>query len=103
MVKWPLEKRSEVSRVVVKLKRRSVQWWTLSTRSSLKALMKDPGMRTRRYFKKAARPCRQCGLAKLATVRAFTAWGEGNRAGIMPRCGAKANEPFVPIDITPGT
>ena len=39
IVKWPFEKRSAGSRVVVKVNRRSVQWWTLSTRSSLKALM----------------------------------------------------------------
>ena len=39
MVKWPLEKRSVVSRVVVKLKSRSVQWCTLSTVSSKNALM----------------------------------------------------------------
>jgi hypothetical protein len=39
MVKWPLEKRSDGSRVVVKVNRRSVQWCTLNTRSSRKALM----------------------------------------------------------------
>jgi hypothetical protein len=39
IVKCPLEKRSVVSRVVVKLKRRSVQWWTLKTVSSRNALM----------------------------------------------------------------
>ncbi len=39
MVKWPLENRSDVSRVVVKENRRSVQWWTERTRSSLNALM----------------------------------------------------------------
>src|SRR5450830_2140555 len=39
IVKWPLEKRRPGARVVVKEKRRSVQWWTVSTRSSGKALM----------------------------------------------------------------
>jgi hypothetical protein len=39
MVKWPLENRSAGSRVVVKENKRSVQWWTLKTRSSLKALL----------------------------------------------------------------
>ena len=39
MVKWPLEKRSDVSRVVVKLNRRAVQWWTDKTSSSRNALM----------------------------------------------------------------
>jgi hypothetical protein len=44
MVKWPLEKRSDGSRVVVKVNRRSVQWCTLKTRSSRKALMVDQGL-----------------------------------------------------------
>jgi hypothetical protein len=39
IVKCPLLKRSDWSRVVVKVNRRSVQWCTLSTRSSLNALM----------------------------------------------------------------
>lgn len=39
MVKWPLEKRKAVSRVVVKVNSLSVQWWTDNTRSSLKALI----------------------------------------------------------------
>jgi hypothetical protein len=38
-----LEKRSDGSRVVVKVNRRSVQWCTLNTRSSKKALMVDQG------------------------------------------------------------
>ena len=39
MVKWPLEKRNAGSRVVVNVNRRSVQWWTDRTVSSLKALI----------------------------------------------------------------
>src|SRR6218665_793799 len=39
IVKCPLAKRKALSRVVVKENRRSVQWWTLRTRSSRKALM----------------------------------------------------------------
>src|SRR5690349_8582033 len=41
MVKWPLEKRRAGSRVVVKVNRRSVQWWTERTRSSLNALIRN--------------------------------------------------------------
>jgi len=40
-VKWPFEKRNELSRVVVKLNRRSVQWWTDNTVSSKKALIAE--------------------------------------------------------------
>jgi hypothetical protein len=39
MVKWPFEKRKAMSRVVVKLNKRSVQWWTDKTVSSRKALI----------------------------------------------------------------
>jgi hypothetical protein len=39
MVKCPLEKRRDWSRVVLKLNSRSVQWWTLNTVSSWNALM----------------------------------------------------------------
>ena len=39
MVKCPLLKRMDSSRVVVKVNNLSVQWWIDSTRSSLKALM----------------------------------------------------------------
>ena len=39
MVKWPFEKRRLWLRVVVKLNRRSVQWWTVRTFSSSKAAM----------------------------------------------------------------
>src|SRR5207244_10671570 len=42
MVKWPLEKRSDVSRVVLKVNSLSVQWWTSRTSSSLNALMVLP-------------------------------------------------------------
>jgi hypothetical protein len=45
IVKWPLLKRNEGSRVVVKLNRRSVQWCTDKTVSSLKALMVDSGIK----------------------------------------------------------
>jgi hypothetical protein len=44
-VKWPLLKRNEGSRVVVKLNRRSVQWCTDKTVSSLKALMVGLGIK----------------------------------------------------------
>ncbi len=39
MANWPLWKRKPASRVVVKLKRLSVQWWTLVTSSWLSALI----------------------------------------------------------------
>ena len=39
MVKWPLLKRSDGSRVVVKVNSLLVQWWTDKIFSSLKALM----------------------------------------------------------------
>jgi len=39
IVKWPLENRSAGSRVVVNVNSLSVQWCTLSTVSSLNALM----------------------------------------------------------------
>ncbi|MNV93414.1 hypothetical protein D3C71_1881020 [compost metagenome] len=57
MVKWPFEKRSAGSRVVVKEKRRSVQWWTERTRSSRKALMT---MQVQKWLLQRARRWR-CG------------------------------------------
>jgi hypothetical protein len=45
IVKWPLLKRKDGSRVVVKLNKRSVQWCTDKTVSSLKALMVGLGIK----------------------------------------------------------